>query len=247
MISPRADCVLSGLNSEQLHRLMHVGEYIELDENKVFIHESHKERCFYYIADGTVEIYKNSGTRIHVLTTLPAGETVGELALVDDHARSASVKTLERVKMYRFDIEQLQQNPQFADILTAIDSRIGKQLSQRLRHINEVTVAVLRRKFAMSIFSIRALVLLSLYALSLSFIEKSKHLLPSTTALSLVLIFIFAVVTYSVIRQSGYPREDYGLSIKNAPEHIYEAVLYSIPKSRRLMKLQQKNPRKKQK
>lgn len=229
MSEPAPSSIFFGLNKTQLERLFASGNYLELEKDTVFIQEGTKEKTFYFIVEGTVAITKNSGRKEHILTQVPKGETVGELALVDDAPRSASVKCMDSCKLYQFDINKLKDNTELLEIFKYMSSKLGQQLSNRLRYINDVTVSALKDKFAMSIFSIRVLIILSVYALSLSFIEKSKKFLPSTTVLSLVLILIFAAVMISIIQQSGYPKSKYGLTLNNAAKNFYEGILFSIP------------------
>lgn len=229
MAHPSRHSIFFGLTEDQLQQLLAFGVQIQLEEDSIFIHEGASERTFYYINEGAVEIFRFSGNQNHVLAVLKPGETVGELALVDDAPRSTSVKALHNSKVYQFDIDELRKNHELADLYAFIMQRVGKQLSKRLRFTNDVTVAALKNKFAMSIFSIRMLVLLSFYALSLNLIEKSKQYLPNTTLLSIGLILIFTLVLLSIVRRSGYPWSFYGVRRGRLFRKTLEAIFYSIP------------------
>lgn len=229
MIFPSEHSIFFGLTKEQLQLLINAAKYIELDKNTLFIHEGSLDKHFYYIIEGSVEIKKNSGKREHSLSFANAGETVGEFAALDDAPRSASVITVSPCKLYQFDLNKLKNDPNLQSIVSLIGDKVGKQTSHRLRYINDVTTEALKKNYAMSIFSIRTLIFLSLYALSLNFLEQIKESMPDTTFLSVILILIFSGVMYSIVRQSGYPLSQYGLSANNAFKQSYEAVLYTIP------------------
>jgi nucleotide-binding universal stress UspA family protein len=74
--------------------------------------------CF-IIASGQVEVVKGeAGAHRTVLTTLGAGEFFGEMAVIDDHPRSATVRALEATECVAIGraefLETLQRRPQIA-------------------------------------------------------------------------------------------------------------------------------------
>jgi CRP/FNR family transcriptional regulator len=74
--------------------------------------------CF-IIASGRVEVVKGEQSpHPTVLTTLDAGELFGEMAVIDDHPRSASVRALEETECVAIGrvefLEALQRRPQIA-------------------------------------------------------------------------------------------------------------------------------------
>jgi len=221
--------IFKGLTPTQHKRLLDSATLLKMKKNTVFIQEGAKEKTFYYILEGKVTVYRHQDSHDHVLTTLGKGETVGELALIDNAPRSTTVKCLKDCTVYQFDINQLNTDPGLIDVVQILTLNIGQQLSKRLRSTNEVALAALKNKFAMSIFSIRMLILMSLYALFLNLIERSKDYLPNTTFLSLVLIIIFSMVVLSIIRQSGYPIKFYGFTLDHLLKNTVEGVLFSLP------------------
>jgi len=229
MITPAPNSIFIALNHEQLEQLFASAELITLKKDDLLIQEGNTEKSFYYLVEGSVKIYKHSGHQEHILATLDKGETVGELVLIDDAPRSTSVSCLEDSKFYKFDAIKLKNDPTFAPLLPVLTTKIGQQLSNRLRGTNEVAVAALKNKFLLSIFSIRIFILLALYALSLNLIEKSKQYFSSTTLLSLGLIIVFGTVMLSIIRQSGEPMKFYGFTWDNWRRNLLEGIGYSLP------------------
>ncbi|WP_162264091.1 cyclic nucleotide-binding domain-containing protein [Legionella waltersii] len=229
MITQLQHHILGELTESQLMHLFESAELIELKANTKFIHEGDKEPFFYYIIEGAVSIFIHSGKQQYVLATLLKGETVGEIALIDEGPRSASVKTLKDTKLYKFDINKLKSEPEFSNTLATLTKIISNQLSNRLRYTNAATVAALEKKYIMSIFSIRMLILLSVYALSLNLIVISKHYLPNANFISVSMILVYVVVLFSIVRQSSYPLSFYGFNKENLFKNCSEAILYSIP------------------
>jgi len=55
---------------------------------------------FYLIKKGNVEVYVDDGTASHLTATLGAGEVFGEVALLEDKPRNATVVTKDEVEVY---------------------------------------------------------------------------------------------------------------------------------------------------
>lgn len=229
MIHPFPESIFFELNEHELKKITDSAERIQLERNTCFIEEGAHERSFYYLIEGNVKIVKHSGKKTHTIATLTEGESIGEMVLIDNAPRSASAIALTPCQLYKFDIDQLNNNPDLTPILNTISSNISKKIANRLRYTNNVTLEALKSKFVMSIFFIRIIILLSLYALSLSLIEHSKQYFTSTTFLSVGLIVIFTLVIFSIIRQSGNPYRFYGFTMENALKNFLEAVVFTIP------------------
>ena len=105
----------------------------------------------YVIQKGTVEILKNEPDSDvqYRIATLGPGNTIGEVALLDDGPRSATVRALEELSLLVIPIDKLSA---MANAEESIDSRmkinLAYELGHRLRNTNEATVRNLREKLA---------------------------------------------------------------------------------------------------
>jgi CRP/FNR family cyclic AMP-dependent transcriptional regulator len=103
--------------------------------NAVVINEGDETSSLYVIVEGRVKVYLTDehGKEI-VLNTQGPGEYFGEVSLLDDHPRSASVATLEDSKfavlMKQAFIDCLRENPDIA-------LQIIRGLTERLRGLSE--------------------------------------------------------------------------------------------------------------
>ncbi len=60
---------------------------------------------FYLIKKGDVDVYVDDGTTSHHTATLGAGEVFGEVALMEDKPRNATVVTKDNVEVYTLSKE----------------------------------------------------------------------------------------------------------------------------------------------
>jgi CRP-like cAMP-binding protein len=89
----------------------------------------------YVVLSGKVEVFKSTGTDHHqVLTTLGPGEPFGEMALLGEWPRTASVRALEPTECLGMDrwvfLAHLEKEPQLA-------IRMLQILAQRLADTND--------------------------------------------------------------------------------------------------------------
>ena len=104
-------------------------------KNTVVINEGDDSRSFYFILDGQTKVYltDESGKEV-VLNTQSAGEYFGDIALLDEGLRSASVITTQACQFavlnYQSFTECIIDNPQ-------ISLKIMQGLAQRLRALSD--------------------------------------------------------------------------------------------------------------
>lgn len=98
-----------------------------------FIKEGESGDCMYFISSGVVEIVSRDGRR--VFDTLHDGDYVGELALVLDQPRSASVRAAEYCDLYvlnKADFQRvLNKHPEFKSHIDATVERRMRRVRQR--------------------------------------------------------------------------------------------------------------------
>jgi CRP/FNR family transcriptional regulator len=90
--------------------------------------------CMYLVLTGELEVVRRSGGREFVLAILGEGDFFGEMALVEQDVRSASVRAVGRAVLLKLDketfLERVQQDPMLAYQLLV-------QMSKRLRELDE--------------------------------------------------------------------------------------------------------------
>lgn len=105
------------------------------DPGEIIIREGTKDTSAYIILSGTAEVLKNSGGLEIVVATLQEGQVFGEMGLIEDRSRSATVKAVTELKV------RIITRDQFNDLLCkrpAVLIPIMKSLFERLRQASEM-------------------------------------------------------------------------------------------------------------
>ena len=123
------------LEKEDLQRIAKACVVREFKAGDVIVREGEVGVAFYIIEKGRVEVVKDLGTpEEQVLDTMGPSSFFGEMALFDNHVRSASIRALEETRclvLTKWDFNaELTQNSHIAVAMLAI-------LARRIRHLSE--------------------------------------------------------------------------------------------------------------
>ena len=115
-----------------------MGDTMNFKRGATIIHEGTTGSYAYLILSGSVEVSKKVGEEKLVLSRLVKGNIFGEMSLVDDKPRSATIVALEDTEVRlitrdRFE-SMLEQNPRAVIPLL-------KQVFQRVRYLNQMVPA----------------------------------------------------------------------------------------------------------
>lgn len=132
--------LFEGLPLHQLERLNELLHRKRFPAGASIITVEQPGEAIYILREGTVKIYvdKSDGSEV-ILALLGAGDTVGEMSLVDSSGHSASVITMEKSTFLWLD------KPSFRDCLETmpgLTNNMLKTLSGRLRLANEQVLAL---------------------------------------------------------------------------------------------------------
>lgn len=118
--------IFQGLSQEELEALGASSTSRSFPKNTVVIHENDPADSLFVIESGKVKVYcSDKNGKEFIMNTQGAGDYFGELALLDDSTRSASVRTVEKSSfciVYKEDFNRvLEEHP-----------NIGRQLVRNL-------------------------------------------------------------------------------------------------------------------
>lgn len=122
------------LNDEQLGHVADICTTKKFREGTVLFREKEPGTAFYIVVSGSVKLYLSQAGTDKILAIFKAGDSFGELALIDGKPRSATAQTLEDSVMIELAADK------FLELLKwnfDITLCIMQELSQRLRDTNQ--------------------------------------------------------------------------------------------------------------
>jgi hypothetical protein len=193
----------------------------------------------FVIRKGRVEVTKQAaGSALEPqLTTLAAGDSFGEMALVDRVPRSASVRAREPTVVTLLPMARLESvtagNPRLEGHLLR---NLAADLARRLRATSETTAAALERELelartrvAMGTFLTYILLVMCAYGFVLRAVVDLVHAAADTTLVSIPVILGFGAALFAMMWQSGRPLRDFGLTLRGGTHSAREALLWTVP------------------
>jgi CRP-like cAMP-binding protein len=215
------------LPEKDLLRIAPLLREVSVPPGDFLLREGERAAEVFIIDDGEVQILKRDPVdgRLQEISRLGPGESVGELALIDERPRSASVRALRLTRLYALSVSDVAE----AGAAAVIRSRLTQAVSRRLRHTNEVTAQALKLQLAMGRFLTFIIFLLSLYAYVLSGLSRFAAGRSSTTPMTLGLSILLIGASFVMMRRLGYPLSFYGLTTRGWRRAVVEGVLLTIP------------------
>jgi CRP/FNR family cyclic AMP-dependent transcriptional regulator len=125
--------IFQGLSEEELAALAATSSSRSFPKNTVVIHENDPADSLFIIESGKVKVYcSDKNGKEFIMNTQGEGDYFGELALLDDSTRSASVRTVEKSSfciIFKDDFNRvLDEHPKIA-------RKLIRNLSQRVRKL----------------------------------------------------------------------------------------------------------------
>jgi CRP-like cAMP-binding protein len=231
--------LFQGLSDKQLEEVVEVLDEVHFKSGAIIAMEGDPATELYFIKSGTAEVFKIEPAldHEHHLSTLSAGDSIGEMAILDSKPRSASVRAVSDCSLLVLKNDKLHSLSAVEEsICSKIKNNLSREMSERLRQTNEMTVHSLRvqlaeekSRVAMGILICMLLVGICLYVFSLQVLESLSQAAKATTVVSVNIIFLFAAMSFFVIKKGGYPFSMYGLTLKNWRQSLIESILWLIP------------------
>jgi signal transduction histidine kinase len=140
-IIPRAFPGISQLEMDELLTRSQVRNY---PVGTVLCHEGHEESRFYILLDGKVDVTKTiNNVEQRFLKTLEAGDFFGEMAIIHNAPRAATVTAANHVTVLEIDKENFDRVLQRS---TSISLAMVREISGRLRENDEMAIEDLKMR-----------------------------------------------------------------------------------------------------
>ena len=146
----QSHALFGGFEDEELIKFLTFMRQEEYPKGAKIVIEGDPGNCLFLIVEGSVEILKivadTGDDHSEQIATLGIGETFGEMAIIDLHTRSATVRVLKDSIVLVLSSKSLSHIwKSYPKIYTLILTNLTREISMRLRSIDS--------RFAISLFS----------------------------------------------------------------------------------------------
>lgn len=132
-------CLFDNMRRDDILRILNLMSKSTYQTGHYIFREGDKGATLYVLASGTAEVRKSTGhNKMATLAVLQPGDTFGEIALVRDHTRTASVYACEPCMVLGMETNSLWQVPELAAKLYL---NVARLLADRLVIANELLFA----------------------------------------------------------------------------------------------------------
>ena len=230
--------VFAGLDADEIASVFGEIEERSFDAGENLIRENEPVNCLFIVLDGRVEILKNATdeTGEYRISELGRGDVIGDMSLIEDLPASATARCLTPTRLLLLHIDDICSRSDFLPIHNKMISNVSREISQRLRYTNEVTVKRLTDeidasnvRISLGIFVVTVLALFPIYTLSLSALTFIKQYLTNTLPISSMVLVLFGLGILYTMKKSAFPLTIYGLHFRDWKKVVRQAILYSIP------------------
>jgi CRP/FNR family transcriptional regulator, cyclic AMP receptor protein len=137
--------VFKGMTTEQLMRTLATADFFPIKETDAIFVEGEKGNSFFVLISGEVIIEKRMGNAVMELARLGTGECFGEMSLVGNQIRTATVRAATKCITIRFMRTVIDANPEaahfiyrnIANILAARLEQSSGKLAEAMNHAQQ--------------------------------------------------------------------------------------------------------------
>ncbi|MEL6152297.1 MAG: cyclic nucleotide-binding domain-containing protein [Chloroflexota bacterium] len=231
--------VFENIPNEQLREILLASTVETHKDGTAIVVEGDSSRSFYLILEGQVDVVRAdpvSGQEF-VVRTLDAGDEFGELSLVMNEKRSATIRANGEVCVLGLSVAALEdlRDESGDDAYSHLMYNLANQIGEKLIRTDEVAVDTLRAELerardqvAMAQFIVFVTVVMTIYAFSTAFVGLAEdNLFIADTFSNLSILVSIGAFVWLVVR-SPYKLDMFGLSIpKNLLQHIGSSLLWT--------------------
>ena len=109
--------IFKGMTTERLMRTLSTADFFPVNPGDAIFMEGEKGNSFFVLITGEVKIEKRKGDAKMELARLGSGECFGEMSLVGNQIRTATVRAVTKCVTIRFMRELVDANPEAAHII----------------------------------------------------------------------------------------------------------------------------------
>jgi len=230
--------LFKGLSDQSLKALVSIAQEFSLKQGEFLMQEGDEASEIFFLIEGDLEIikYDEEMKTDFLITTLHAGDTLGEQTLIDKGKRSASVKAKTDVKLYQIKFSDLEKLREQHRDFNSVYNEISRRMSTKLRETTDVAAVALKNKLQeykhrvnMGTFLVYVTTLITIFVFTVRPLKFALTHVPNTTYISIPLIVVLTFFVVMFMRSLPYPLESFGITTKRWKRSTFEGIVYTLP------------------
>ncbi|MBU0744419.1 MAG: cyclic nucleotide-binding domain-containing protein [Gammaproteobacteria bacterium] len=131
--------IFNDFTQVELDYLLKSAQKTVYEKGSVLIYEGEIGHEFYLILEGKVDVSKESSAQEETipLATLGVGSVLGEISIITNNPRSATVTAIEKTTALVINIEKIKQDPDAQSIYKKLIQNLGIELSKKLIYFED--------------------------------------------------------------------------------------------------------------
>jgi hypothetical protein len=231
------NALFSGLTENEILEIVSRSESVNVATGEWLFHHGDDAAQLYILESGLLEVVRvDSLTKAEViLQVLQPGAVIGEMALVDRGARSASVRAAAASRLLSAPFTIFRQapgvpsdQPELKQTYAKLVHNLAEVMSKRLRELGDESLRQAVDRVNMGMFILSTISLLALYIIILNLVGKYGEIVTDTTFVSIPLLGVFGGTTLHFVKRTGLPLASFGLT-RNPWPAVIEGAAVSIP------------------
>ncbi len=232
----RENILFCDLSNSDLDILLKISQKIDVNQGEFFLREGEIADAFYYVLEGKAVVIKadKNQNAEYAIAHIEWGNAIGEIALLDNNPRSASVKAELPLKLLRIPFNELKKLAEKSTTFNNVIWRIAGNVGGRIRETNEVAVDALEKQVAeykmrtvIGLFMVNVIVAICLFTFFLSWISHQEAGAVASTTITLPLTLGFVILLILIMKDSKLPLATFGLTAKNWRKAVIESILFT--------------------
>lgn len=232
----RTNPLFSNLTEDQMGELLDMMYEEKVSVGVNIVQEGEPGDTLYVIRSGRAEVLKkDEHGEFHHIAVLKAGDVIGEISLIDDRPRSATVRAVENTQLICLPVADLKAKSQpEVSLENILKVNFAKTMSQNIRKLNSRTVNKLKdqlrftqKQIHLGHYIFRMMTLVVFYVLALDVFHTVIKPGAETAYSAVPIAYFFALAFYALIRRSGISLRTFGVTTEGMSQSIQDGVVLS--------------------
>lgn len=217
-------------------QLARIGRLVSLVRGQVLIEQGAPGDCFYFLLDGEIEILVADHTAgfQHQTARRGAGEPVGEMCLLDEAPRSATVRATCPTHALRISIDDFRDLAATDKSFLVVERQMVRTMVARMRELGERTAAALSAEVAehklrkgISNVLIATILVLCVFAFAMIPLRGMMERAPADFFVTTIILLPLTVGVLLGLRRSEVPLAEFGLTMQGWKRSLGESLVIS--------------------